>query len=150
MGNQLLLLQEMGFYNLYGIEIQDYALERARARLKDVHLQQASAFNIPFPDSHFDLVFTSVVLIHISPDDLSTAMMEIYRCTRQYIWGLEYYSPKTTEVVYRGHQHLLWKMDYANCYLAQFHDLEIVRSEQLPYLQDSNIDCMFLLRKRKP
>ena len=146
-GNQLLLLYEMGFRNLSGIEIQDYALDRARMRLKDVNFQQASALQIPFPNAHFDLVFTAGVLIHIAPGDLPVAMKEIHRCARQYIWGFEYYSPETKEINYRGHQQLLWKMDYANAYLAQFPDLELVKNQQLPYLQNSNIDCMFLLRK---
>jgi pseudaminic acid biosynthesis-associated methylase len=148
-GNQLLFLQQMGFHNLYGIEIQHNALQQACSRLKNVHLVQANSFDIPFPDGYFDLVFTSGVLIHISPEDLPKALREIYRCTNSYIWGLEYYSPKPTEVNYRGHQGLLWKMDYAQMYLEQFADLELRQVEHLPYLEGTNADCMFLLRKRK-
>src|SRR6266498_1218491 len=44
MGNQLLLLGEMGYSNLYGIEIQDYALQRARKRVPEAVLTSASAF----------------------------------------------------------------------------------------------------------
>jgi len=66
MGNQLLLLQRMGFTDLSGIEIQSYALERAKERLQGVNLTQASALSIPYPDRSFDLVFTSGVLIHLA------------------------------------------------------------------------------------
>ncbi len=148
-GNQLLLLEHMGFGNLHGIEIQPYALEQARTRLKNAKLTEASAFKIPYPDEYFDLVFTSGVLIHIAPDDLALALAEIVRCSSSYIWGLEYFSPEAEEVTYRGREQLLWKMDYAQKYLERYPELELVDSEKLHYLHDSNVDCMFLLKKRK-
>ncbi len=147
-GNQLLLLREMGYSDLHGIEVQPYALERARSRLEGVDLAEASAFKIPYPDRRFDLVFTSGVLIHIAPEDLPKAADEIYRCTSKYIWGLEYYSPHLTEVNYRGHKALMWKMDYARFFLERFSDLEMVEEKFLPYLENSNMDCMYLLRKK--
>ena len=60
-GNQLLLLQELGFSNLQGLEIQDYALELARRQGRGIQFSQGSAFNLPFADDSFDLVFTSGV-----------------------------------------------------------------------------------------
>jgi len=147
-GNQLRLLQQMGFHNLYGIEIQHYALKQARHRTQDVHVVEASAFEIPFAGRSFDLVFTSGVLIHISPANLPLALGEIHRCAREYIWGFEYHSSTPTEVEYRGNERLLWKMDYAQAFLGQFDDLELLRSEELHYRENSNVDCMFLLRKR--
>ena len=87
------------------------------------------------------------MLIHIAPADLPKAMDEIYRCSNQYIWGFEYYSPQTLEVPYRGNQGLLWKTDYANLYLERFADLSLVRREEVSYLENSNVDSMFLLRK---
>jgi pseudaminic acid biosynthesis-associated methylase len=148
-GNQLCALREMGFQNLYGIEIQDYALRKARARLVDAQLALATAFEIPYPDGFFDLVFTSGVLIHVAPADLPKALREIHRCAGGFIWGLEYYSPQPIEVAYRGHERLLWKMDYARLYLELFDDLEPVRVEQLPYLEGTNVDSMFLLSRRQ-
>jgi pseudaminic acid biosynthesis-associated methylase len=148
-GNQLCALREMGFRNLYGIEIQDYALRKARARLEDAQLALATAFEIPYPDGFFDLVFTSGVLIHVAPADLPKALREIHRCAGGFIWGLEYYSPRPMEVTYRGHERLLWKMDYARLYLELFDDLEPVRVEQLPYLEGTNVDSMFLLSRRQ-
>jgi pseudaminic acid biosynthesis-associated methylase len=148
-GNQLLMLQRSGFKDLHGIEIQDYALQRARLRLQNVELKQASAFEIPYPDGFFDLVFTSGVLIHIHPNDLPKAVGQIYRCASNYIWGLEYYSPQPAEVSYRGSAELLWKMDYANFYRSQFPDLELVKEKRIPYSQDTNVDSMFLLRRTK-
>jgi len=148
-GNQLQMLYELGFFNLYGIEIQHHALRQAKSRLPDAKLIEASAFDIPFRDGNFDLVFTSGVLIHIAPSDIRQVLREIHRCTGKYIWGFEYYSPTPVEVPYRGNRSLLWKMNYAQAFLDQFDDLQLLRSRQLTYLQDSNIDCMFLLEKSR-
>ncbi len=147
-GNQLLLLREMGFTGLWGAEVQSYALELAKARLPDAQLSQASALNLPYEDTDFDLVFTSGVLIHISPADLERALDEIHRCAKTWIWGMEYYALEVTQVNYRGHDGLLWKMDYVKRYLDRFDDLELVREQRLPYLNSSNTDTMYLLKRK--
>lgn len=147
-GNQLLLLQQMGYSNLSGVELQPYAIEIARQRMPDVSLKLGSALAVPHADSWFDVVFTSGVLIHISPHDLPRALSEIHRCSREFIWGFEYYAPEMTEVNYRSHRELLWKMDYAKRYLESFSDLELVREQRLPYLENANVDTVFLLRKK--
>jgi ubiquinone/menaquinone biosynthesis C-methylase UbiE len=108
---------------------------------------EGSALGIPYPDADFDLVFTSGLLIHIAPNDLVTAMSEIYRCSTTWIGGLEYYAPEMTEVSYRDRQNLMWKTDYARLYLKNFADLELVLEEKVPYLKDGNVDPMFLLRR---
>ncbi len=138
----------MGFTNLYGIEIQSYALELARSRVPDVKFTQASVLAIPYPDQNFDLVFTSGVLIHIAPTDVPVALAEIHRCAKTWVWGSEYYAPRMTEVSYRGHDSLLWKTDYAQLYVERFPDLELVSEQRLRYLENENVDTMFLLRRQ--
>lgn len=147
-GTQLALLQQMGFTNLYGIDIQNYALKRAKDRLPAVTLIEGSVSTIPYADQFFDLVFTSGVLIHIPPKDLPDALAEIHRCAKHWIWGLEYYAKQMTEVEYRGQQGLLWKADYAGLYLQQFPGLELVLDDRLRYLGNDNVDAVFLLRKK--
>jgi pseudaminic acid biosynthesis-associated methylase len=146
-GNQLVLLQRLGYSKLYGIELQSYALDRARAHTQGLTLVQSSAFDIPYNDGYFDLVFTAGVLIHIAPKDLAVALTEIHRCSRLLIFGAEYYSSEATEVNYRNKQSLLWKSDYALDYLSLFADLELVKEERLPYRENANVDSVFLLRK---
>lgn len=147
-GNQLMLLREMGYSNLSGVELQPYALEIARHRLPGISLKLGSVLSLPYEDASFDVVFTSGVLIHIAPHDLSRVVDEIYRCSRDYIWGMEYYAPETAEVSYRGHGGLLWKMDFARRYLERFANLELVREQRLPYLENANVDSVFLLKKK--
>ena len=145
--NQLLLLQQLGYQNLHGIEVQSYALDIARSRARGINLVESSAFDIPYKDGYFDLVFTAGVLIHIAPSDLPVALAEIYRCSRSFIMGAEYYAPKMTEVAYRDHSGLLWKMDFAQEFLSRFPDLQLVKERRLPYLANENVDSVFLLRK---
>jgi pseudaminic acid biosynthesis-associated methylase len=147
--NQLLLLQQLGYSELHGVEVQSYALTVARSRTENISLLQGTAFDLPYKDGFFDLVFTSGVLIHVAPADLPAALDEIHRCARTYILGSEYYAPTVSEVSYRDHQGLLWKMDYARQYLNRFADLELVREQNLPYLENDNVDLMFLLRKTR-
>jgi pseudaminic acid biosynthesis-associated methylase len=147
-GTQLALLQNMGFTNLYGIELQHYAVELAKSRTHRINIICASAFDIPFRDESFDLVFTSGLLIHIHPSDISEVMKEIHRCTKKYIWGLEHYADGYKEVVYRGQKNLLWNVDYNRLYLDLFADLESVKDERLKYVNSDNVDSVFLIRKR--
>jgi pseudaminic acid biosynthesis-associated methylase len=148
-GNQLLQLEEDGYTNLSAIELQAYAVEIAKSRLGKVAIRQGSALALPYENDSFDIVFTSGVLIHIAPEDLPRAIAEIHRCAKTYIWGTEYYAPDVTSVNYRGHEELLWKMDYARRYLEGCKDLELVREQHLPYLENQNVDTVFLLRKKR-
>ena len=147
-GNQLILLQEAGFANLYGVEPQDYAVELAKKRSKNINIIKSKVFDLPFKDKFFDIVFTSGVLIHIAPPDIQRALVEIHRCSNKYIWGFEYFADEYTNVIYRGHDNLLWKTDFASLYLDLFADLELVKKKQIKYLANENIDTMFLLRRK--
>jgi pseudaminic acid biosynthesis-associated methylase len=146
-GNQLLCLQSMGFTRLYGIEIQAYAVEKAKSRSQDINIIQGSAFDLPFRDAYFDLVFTSGVLIHLNPSDLPKALGEIHRCSRHFIWGFEYFAERFTEVRYRGQENMLWKGDYSGAYQRQFPNLRLIKEKRLRYLANENVDSMFLLAK---
>jgi len=146
-GVQLLALQELGFENLYGVELQRYAVEEAKKLTTGIDLIQASAFDLPFNDERFDLVYTSGVLIHISPADISRALSEVYRCSRRYIWGFEYFAEVHTEIPYRGSNDLMWKADFAALYSQQFPDSSVVLEVRYAYLGEKNVDQMFLIEK---
>lgn len=147
-GNQLRLLQKQGYGELFGIDIRDDAVVRARQLTGNPNLIQGSALEVPFPDNAFDLVFTSGVLIHISPEDIKTALAEIHRLSKKYIWGFEYYSEQYQEIEYRGNHNCLWKADFSKMFLDNFPDLKVLKAEKYPYLTDSSkLDMMFLLVK---
>lgn len=145
--DQLGLLQSQGHKNLYGVEVQPYALEEARKATKGLSLVRGSALDLPFKDFYFDMVFTSGVLIHIHPDDLSKVISEIYRTSKKYIWGYEFFNPEMVEIDYRGHSDKHWKGDYAKKFIELFPDLKLIKVEKYKYLDNDNIDAMYLLEK---
>ena len=147
-GNQLNVLKKMGYLDLWGIELQDYAVEVARNRTSGLNIVKGTAFDIPFKNGFFDLVFTSGVLIHISPDDIDKVLDEMYRCTNKYILGLEYYTPEGYQMInYRGQDNLLWKTDFSKLFLNKFQDLKLVNEKIIKYVDNDNLDVMYLLEK---
>lgn len=148
-GNQLLCMQKSGFKKLYGIELQSYAVELSKSRTSGINIIQGSAFDIPFRDGFFDLVFTSGLLIHIAPEDITDVLDEIYRCSKQYVWCAEYYSDVYTKVEYRGHDDLLWKTNFSKLFLDRFSDLRLVKEQFFKYRDNDNVDVMFLLQKEE-
>ncbi|WP_295102957.1 pseudaminic acid biosynthesis-associated methylase [uncultured Candidatus Kuenenia sp.] len=149
-GNQLILLADMGFKKLYGIELSDYAFEIAKKRTetKGISFIKGSALDIPFRDGFFDMVFTSGVLIHIHPADIQKAILNIHKCSGKYIWGFEYYAESYQEVLYREHKNLLWKTDFAKLYKDAFSGLKLIKEKKYIYLDDNNlVDQMFLYEK---
>jgi pseudaminic acid biosynthesis-associated methylase len=149
-GMQLVGFQAMGFSNLYGIELQHYAVEKARNFVRGVNILQGSGFDMPFKDNYFDLVCTNGVLIHIAPEDLPRIMGEMVRTSKRYIMGYEYFAPDTMAINYRGNEGFLWKTDFARVFLESYPELRLVKQRLYPYINDAergNQDVMFLLEK---
>lgn len=148
-GIQLGILREMGFKHLVGIDVSSEAVSKAKILTEGVDFLNASALDIPFKDNWFDLVFTSGVLIHQHPNNLGKAIDEIVRVSKKFIWGCEYFSKKPLEIVYRGNKGLLWKNDFLSVYLKRHPELRVVNERKFKYLDSDNVDCMFLLEKKR-
>jgi pseudaminic acid biosynthesis-associated methylase len=146
-GNQLGLLQRMGFADLTGVELQPYAVDIAKDRLANVTVLQGNAAELPFDDASFDLVLTSGVLIHIPPSILGKVMSEIVRVSKSYIWGLEYYADQYQDIEYRGEKNVMWKGDFATMFLEASPSLEIVKKKLIKYVGSDNEDIVYLLKK---
>lgn len=139
-GWNLEYLRRLGVAELYGIEPQLYAVERARWRGPQFGVLQGTAFDLPFKDGWFDLSFTSGVLIHISPETVGTALDEIYRVSKKWIVAIEYDDKKETEINYRGHAGALWKRDHGALWMNRFPNLREIRSIELG-AADGYDDC---------
>ncbi|PIR82449.1 methyltransferase type 11 [Candidatus Kaiserbacteria bacterium CG10_big_fil_rev_8_21_14_0_10_59_10] len=148
-GVQLEFLRRMGFTNLTGLEINEYAVSQAKKLHPEVEVILGSGFDVPFSDGAFDLVYTSGVLIHISPDDIKSIISEMHRVSSHYIWGFEYYSPEYTEVTYRGTSDLLWKADFCGLFADTFADLKVVKERKYRMTDEKNVSQMYLLEKRR-
>ena len=154
-GNQLKLFDSVfpGF-ELYGIDPQNYAIDKGHTLNPEINFLVGSAFHIPFKDGMFDLVMTNGVLIHIHPDNLLGALSEIYRSSHRFIFCDEYFADfaeQPCEIAYRGHTGLLWKMNYMQLYLDNFPDLKCLEVRRLhhrdPHTGADFVDQICLLEK---
>ncbi len=146
-GNQLKCLYKMGYKNLYGVDVQKRCIIEIKNKKKFIKSFVASAYNLPFDDNYFDLVFTSNVLIHIPPKKLNSAVDEIIRTSSKWIWGFEYYSKKYKKVIYRNHDNLLWKGDFSK-FFTKKKNLKIIKEKLFrSLLVKKEIDKMYLIKK---
>lgn len=63
---------------VYGIDISEYAIEHCKEEIRD-RLQIGNATSLPFPDKHFDLVFSITTLHNLHNYDLDKALREVER-----------------------------------------------------------------------
>jgi pseudaminic acid biosynthesis-associated methylase len=119
-------------HEVYGVDINESALQRLRGRVPNVNALWSPARQLPFRDGFFDLVFTAGVLIHQPDETLPLVMSEIVRCSRKYVLASEYFAETKTEVPYRGHSGALFKRDYGGLYQTLFPELKLLNKGFLP------------------
>jgi len=148
-GTQLIILRELGYKYLYGIDINEYALKAGRGRDPSLNLIVGNILNIPFKDKYFDMVMTNGLLIHISPDDYSKVISEICRVTKEYIYGLEYYSKDVKEIEYRGKTGMLWKADFPSLFQKYHYEILKIEKQMILDYKDNggNQDVIYLIKK---
>src|SRR5580704_8874234 len=101
--------------------------EAARKAMADVAtVLPGDLSQLPYADDAADMVFTSGVLIHVSPADLPRALSEIYRVSKRWILSIEYFNHVPEEITYRGQSGMLWRRDWGEAWLAQFPTLKIL------------------------
>jgi pseudaminic acid biosynthesis-associated methylase len=125
-GNTRWLAELLGPENVAGIDVNEHALAVLRENIPGVDVRIASARELPFADASFDVVFTTGVLIHQSPEELPRIMDEIVRCSRRFVLCGEYRADEQEEVHYRGHEGALFRNDYGRLYTERFPELRLV------------------------
>lgn len=120
------LSQHLEPSSVFGVDVNEEALARARAILPRVNVVRASARELPFRDRWFDMVLTAGVLIHLPPSVLPLAMGEIVRCSARYVLCAEYFAEEPTEVPYRGETGALFKRDFGGLYQQLFPGLRLL------------------------
>lgn len=133
-GHNLVALSEfLETSDLVGVDPNRHAVEIARSSSLKVGFLYGHAYDLPFKDRIFDLVFTAGVLIHIPLNNLPIALSEIYRVSKRYILAIEYFADEETVIHYHGHNDLLWKRNFLRHYQTQFPDLLLVRDGFLSF-----------------
>lgn len=99
--------------------------ETARKAMADVATVMPGDLSaLPYADEAADLVFTSGVLIHVSPVDLDRALSEIHRISKRWVLSIEYYNNVPEEIQYRGQSGMMWRRDWGEAWLSKFPDLK--------------------------
>ncbi|MEP7370066.1 MAG: pseudaminic acid biosynthesis-associated methylase [Dermatophilaceae bacterium] len=78
------------------------------------------------PSRQWDLSFTKGVLIHLPPQLLPSVYDKLVASSSRYVMVCEYYNPSPVEVSYRGHEHALFKRDFAGEILDAHPELRLV------------------------
>jgi ubiquinone/menaquinone biosynthesis C-methylase UbiE len=82
-GASLSLFSQLGFADLYGIDVQADRIESARKRFPNVQFTCDDAARMPFPSEMFDLVFESTMFVQITDEALAERIAsEMLRVTR--------------------------------------------------------------------
>ena len=148
-GNNLRALRDLlPEADLHSVEINPTAAAEIEA-WGGATVEVASLLDVEL-DGQWDLTFSKGVLIHLSPDHLGDVYRKLVESSRRFVMVCEYYNPTPVEVLYRGHEHALFKRDFAGEILDRFPELRLVdygftyhRDPQFP-LDDST---WFLMEK---
>ncbi len=92
------LLHEMSLLvpglEVFGLDVSDYAIANAKEEIKD-RVQIGNAISLPFPDKHFDLVFSLTTLHNLHNYDLDRALREMERVGKRKYLCVESYRNET-------------------------------------------------------
>jgi spore coat polysaccharide biosynthesis protein SpsF len=131
-----------------GLEINEAAADELERTGCTVFRGSALSFE---PERTYDLVFSKGVLIHISPEHLSTVYSLMHRASNRYVFLAEYYSPRPESITYHSEDERLFRRDFAGELLDAFADLRLVDSgfayHRGPFPQDDL--TWFLLEKTR-
>jgi spore coat polysaccharide biosynthesis protein SpsF len=124
-GNNLRALGDlMPSIELHGVEINATAAAEIRA-WGGATVEVASLLDYA-PTRQWDLSFTKGVLIHLPPESLPDIYDKLVEASSRYVMVCEYYNPSPVEVSYRGHEHALFKRDFAGEILDAHPELRLV------------------------
>ena len=128
-GLNLLALRQMLPHNTpYMAAVEPNAIAREALILNKIPAYLGQAEQLDFAPDSFDLVFTSGVLVHLSPkpsnglreSPLYRGCKEIVRVSKKWVVAIEYFSAEPREVIYRNRPGLLWTQDFGQFYIDKF------------------------------
>lgn len=116
--------------SLWGCDINNAAIEEAGDA--GLSVVEASLFNLKaeWPEDRFDLVASVGVLIHVGPEDLSSAMDSIISVSNRYVLAVEYADETEVMVPYRDHTERLWRRPFGKMYVER--GLKLVAEGEAP------------------
>lgn len=133
-------------YDVHGVDLNAYALEKAKKRYPSFHFQQANISNTSHSDSSFDLVFTRGVLIHIQENEVDNVLNELMRISKKWILNLEYHGDDGMMIKWKRGNDLVWYRNM-NERWSKF-NVDIISYVDIPLEIDSNKMRLTLVKKK--
>jgi pseudaminic acid biosynthesis-associated methylase len=125
-GNLAPLADHLDPADVWGIDVSDVAIGRARTNAPGANIVRSRARLLPFRTGFVDLVFTMGVLIHQPEESLVEVIGEIVRCAGSFVlWG-EYHAPQTEAIPYHGETGALFRRNYSAIYRTLHPELEVI------------------------
>ncbi len=122
--NLMAIRQPLPGVELSAVEINEKAVSRLR-ELEGIEVHAMSIMDFK-PVRQWNFVLVKTVLIHMPPETLPTVYDLLYSASDRYVCMVEYYNPTPVEIVYRGHEHKLFKRDFAGEFADRFDDVRLV------------------------
>jgi SAM-dependent methyltransferase len=132
-------------FDITGIDLNEYALNKARKNLPTFNFKKGSILEIPFDDSTLDLVFTRGVLIHIRAENMKKAMSELFRVSKRWIFNVEYFGEGEKEINWKRGRDSLWYRNMQKRW-SDF-DVDIISDVDIPLEVDSANSRFTLVKK---
>ncbi len=95
-GIDLRLLPES--FDVYGADLNDTALDIAKAKSPMFNFKKASITDLPFENASVDFVFTHQLLNYLEDDVLEKGISEMYRVSGKYIMSCERYDESEKQI----------------------------------------------------
>jgi len=131
---------------IYGIDMNENALEKASKKYPTFTFNQSNIGKTSFPDSHFDIVFTRGVLIHVKSSEIDNALEEFTRISNKWIFNLEYYGEDGKMIDWKRGKDLLWYRNMKERWKK--YDVEIISDTEIPEVVDSGKTRLTLVLKK--
>jgi pseudaminic acid biosynthesis-associated methylase len=128
---------------LWGVDVNEIALTRAREALPSVNIGWGVARELPFRDGFFDLTLSVAVLIHQPNETIADSIDELVRCSRRFVTVIEYTAPEVIEVNYRDQSGAFFKRPFGELIAARHPDLELTHRQNVTKADgfDDGMEC---------
>jgi len=146
-GTKLEILKNMGFSKLNGLEINPKAIQIAQKNHPEMNFINSSIEEYDSKGKTFDLVFTSVVLIHQNPKIIESIIQKIIDLSHKFIFGHEFFSENLEEIKYRENSNVMWKQNFPALFQKINPNLKLLKEEEIPYKQNNLFDKAYLFQK---
>ena len=117
-------------FDVTGFDYNEYPIKLAKERHPNFKFQVEDITKTSFPENTFDLVFTRGVFIHLPEQDVKTAMNELVRISKKWIFNLEYFGNDGEAVKWKRGENMCWYRNMKEKW--DDFDVEVITDIEIP------------------